>query len=106
MIYRHKISEISRELNKGYLANRDIEVSGHTNSNGEADVNVDISKKRAQAAAEELVFSNVQLNRIKMTWHGEEMPRLPEFDSNGNRIQENLNLNRRVEFIVLNPEEN
>ena len=103
---RRKISEISRELNKGYLVNRDIEVSGHTNSNGEASVNIDISKKRAQAAAEELVFSNVELNRITTTWHGEEMPRLPEFDADGNRIQENLNLNRRVEFIVLNPDEN
>jgi len=103
---RVKITEISRELNKGYLVNRDIEVSGHTNSNGEADVNIDISKKRAQAAAEELVFSNVELNRITTTWHGEEMPRLPEFDADGNRIQENLNLNRRVEFIVLNPDKN
>ena len=103
---RSKISEISRELNKGYLADRDIEVAGHTNSNGDADLNVEISRKRAQAATEELVFSNVLLSRIKTTWHGETMPRLPEFDADGNKIQENLDLNRRVEFIVLNPDKN
>ena len=103
---RSRISEISRELNKDYLAGRSIEVVGHANSNGDRETNMEISKNRAQAAAEELVFSNVLLNRITTTWYGEEQPRYPEFDAEGNRIQKNLELNRRVEFIVLNPSRN
>ena len=100
---RSKIAEISRELNKEYLADRYIEVAGHTNSNGDADVNLEISRKRAEAAAEELVFSNVSLTRLTITWHGEEKPRFPEFNADGSVIVENLELNRRVEFIILNP---
>ena len=103
---RGKIAEISSELNKRYLLNRSIEVSGHANSNGESEVNMEISKNRAQAVAEELVFSNVLLSRLIITWHGEEKPRFPEFDAQGKRIQENLDMNRRVQLIVLNPDEN
>ena len=102
---RSKIAEISRELNKSYLAGRAIEVSGHTNSNGDPQVNLALSKNRAQAAAEELVFSKVLLSRLKITWHGETMPRFPEFDESGNPILESRKLNRRVEFIILNPGE-
>ena len=103
---RSKIAEISRELNKDYLAHRNIEVSGHTNSNGESEDNLNLSKNRAQAAAEELVFSNVLLSRITVTWHGEEQPRFPEFNEQGNPIVRNQDFNRRVEFIVLDPNAN
>jgi len=100
---RSKIAEISRELNKDYLAHRNIEVAGHTNSNGKPEDNLELSKNRAQAAAEELVFSNVLLSRIKVTWHGEGKPRFIEFDAQGKPIIRNQNFNRRVEFIVLDP---
>ena len=100
---RSKIAEISGELNKDYLVGRSIEVAGHANSNGDSETNQEISKRRAQAAAEELVFSKVLLSRIKVSWHGEEVPRFPEFDDEGKVIPESKELNRRVEFIVLNP---
>lgn len=100
---RNKIAEIAREVNKDYLLAREIEVSGHTDTAGSAELNMTTSKSRAEAATGELVFSKVALTRIKMTWFGEERPRVPEYDADGQAIPGNRALNRRVEFTILNP---
>lgn len=100
---RAKIAEISSEVNKDYLLEREIEVSGHTDTLGDASFNMGVSKLRAEAAAAELVFSKVALTRIKTTWHGETKPRVSEYSSDGKLIPEKRALNRRVEFTILNP---
>lgn len=100
---RAKIAEIANEVNKDYLIAREIQVSGHTDSVGTADVNMATSKRRAEAATSELVFSKVRLTRIKTTWFGETQLRMKERDTNGKVIPENRALNRRVEFTILNP---
>ncbi len=100
---RTKIAEVSSEINKDYLISREIEVSGHTDTVGDEKLNMATSKLRAEAAAAELVFSNVALTRIKMTWFGETRPRVEEYTADGKPILENRALNRRVEFTILNP---
>jgi len=85
------------------LLDREIEVSGHTDSVGSNEANMATSKLRSEAATGELVFSKVPLTRIKTTWYGEERPRVDELDSDGQPIPENRALNRRVEFTILNP---
>ncbi len=100
---RSKISEIAGEVNKDYLAARRIEVSGHTDSIGDADLNMALSKRRAEAAAQELVFSRVSESRLLVSWFGEHKPLLPEVDSQGLPLRANRDRNRRVEFTILNP---
>ena len=100
---RSKIAEIAKEINKDYLVERKIEVSGHTDSVGDAKINLALSKKRAEAAASELIFSNVSLTRLVTKWFGETRPRRNEFYPDGSLNKENRALNRRVEFVILNP---
>jgi len=101
---REKIAQIASEVNKEYLVERFIDISGHTDSNGPEQLNLSLSKLRAEAAAEELVFSKVKKTRLKVQWFGETKPRKEEKNANGTIIRANQALNRRVEFTILNPE--
>ena len=100
---RSKLAEISAEVNKDYLLARKIEVSDHSDTVGGAEINLNISKQRAETAAEELVFSKVAQTRLIVTWFGEERPRFPDYTAAGVPIPNNQALNRRVEFTILNP---
>lgn len=101
---RTKIAEIASEVNKDYLTERLIEISGHTDSIGDAENNLALSRLRTEAAAQELTFSRVDERRLIKTWFGESRPRAPEFDSNGKVLKDNRASNRRVEFTILNPD--
>ena len=101
---RSKIAEIAEEINLPYLAERIVEISGHTDSIGDAASNLELSKQRALVATEELVFSKVSKTRLTSTWYGESRLRLPEFNADGTVNSHNRNLNRRVDFTVLNPQ--
>lgn len=100
---RSKIAQIASEVNKDYLRNRSIEVSGHTDSTGPAEVNMRLSKERAVSATGELVFSKVAKTRINTVWKGETQLRYPELREDGSVNRENKARNRRVEFTILNP---
>lgn len=100
---REKIAQIAFEVNQDYLLERSIEVSGHTDALGPEDNNMTLSKLRAEAAAEELVFSKVDRARLLVTWFGETKPRI-EAPANGFLSREDRALNRRVEFTILNPQ--
>lgn len=101
---REKISQIASEVNKEYLEKRIIAISGHTDSIGPAQNNLALSKLRAEAAAEELVFSKVKKTRLKTLWFGETKPRKPETNADGTPNKANRTVNRRVEFTILNPQ--
>ncbi len=69
-----------------------VSVSGHTDSKGDDDLNLELSKKRAAATADYLVNKGIRSTRIKSQGLGESQP----IDSNDtNEGREN---NRRVEF--------
>jgi len=100
---RQKIAQIANEVNKDYLAARQIEITGHTDAAGSPENNLALSKMRAVAAAGELVFSRVAETRLKTMWKGESAPRYPEIRSDGTVNYKNRARNRRVEFTILNP---
>lgn len=101
---RAKIAEIALEVNLPYLANRIVEIAGHTDSVGDEASNLKLSQQRALAATEELIFSKVARTRLTSLWYGESQPRLAEFNPDGSVNHANRNLNRRVDFTILNPE--
>jgi OOP family OmpA-OmpF porin len=73
---------------------RIIEVAAHTDSFGIAEVNRDVSKRRARAVVDHLVKAGADAFRVTAVGHGGEQPIAPN-DSEDNRAR-----NRRIEFVV------
>nr|WP_255216389.1 OmpA family protein [Pseudenhygromyxa sp. WMMC2535] len=72
-----------------------IEISGHTDSKGARDHNMDLSRRRAESVASYLIGMGVAEDRITTVGYGPDVP----VDSNATR--EGRANNRRIEFRVL-----
>jgi len=75
-----------------------IEIAGHTDSVGPADVNLRLSQQRANSVKEYLINRGIASNRIKATGYGESRPLVSNDDERGGR-----EINRRIEITLLNP---
>lgn len=51
-----------------------IEVAGHTDSDGDADMNMKLSKRRAEAVRKYLIQKGIETNRVKAEGYGETQP--------------------------------
>jgi OOP family OmpA-OmpF porin len=71
-----------------------IEVGGHTDSDGEADANIALSQRRAQAVVDYMVRAGVPADRLKAVGYGETEP-VASNDTDEGKAQ-----NRRIEFLV------
>ncbi len=71
-----------------------IEVAGHTDSDGDNAANKTLSEKRAQAVAEYLVLAGLPTDRLKAVGYGSTQPLAP------NDSEENKAKNRRIDFVV------
>lgn len=80
-------------------SNRRIRVEGYTDSEGDAQYNLDLSYRRARAVVEYMVGRGVPRPRIDYVGYGIENPVAP------NDSPEGRALNRRVEFTILEPGE-
>lgn len=89
---RDKIRQLAGVLNR--YPRTTIQVIGHTDSRGSEEANLDLSRRRAQAVAEELVAAGVSPSRITTFGRGESSP-IASNDTPEGRAQ-----NRRVELIV------
>lgn len=74
-----------------------IEVAGHTDSLGIAEVNRDVSRRRAQSVVDQLIKAGADPLKLSAVGHGGEQP-IAENDTDENRAR-----NRRIEFIVKQP---
>ena len=72
-----------------------IEISGHTDSRGDADYNLALSGKRAKAVFDYLKTNGISSHRIRYTGYGSAKPIASNNDEQG------MQLNRRVEFLIL-----
>ncbi|MEQ8240531.1 MAG: OmpA family protein [Cyclobacteriaceae bacterium] len=89
-------TELKRLLK--YMQNGDIEkieISGHTDSVGDDNYNQDLSQRRAGAVVDYLITNGIDRNRLTYAGYGESKPVVP------NDTKENRQLNRRVEFKIL-----
>lgn len=72
-----------------------IEIVGHTDSEGEDDYNLDLSKRRAKAVLSFLSDNKIAAARLRFRGEGERQPIA------SNETEEGRALNRRVEFVVV-----
>ncbi|AKD58623.1 OmpA family protein [Spirosoma radiotolerans] len=85
------------QLSSILLANptMQIEIRGHTDNQGDFDLNVKLSRDRCQAIIDYLVGKGIQKIRLKAVGRGPIDPIAP------NNTEENRRKNRRVEFVVI-----
>ena len=74
-----------------------IEVQGHTDSDGDAPYNLDLSQRRAEAVVAYFAKKDLAPGRFVAKGYGESAP-LVKNDTPAHRAQ-----NRRVQFIILDP---
>ena len=72
-----------------------IEVNGHTDFIGSESYNLQLSEKRAESVMLALREKGVDPNRLKLEWHGSQMP------TGDNSTTKGREQNRRVEFELL-----
>ncbi|MEQ9230420.1 MAG: OmpA family protein [Cyclobacteriaceae bacterium] len=72
-----------------------ISISGHTDSVGDDDYNLGLSRKRARAVYNYIVSNGISKDRISSEGKGETEPSVP------NTTPENRQKNRRVEFRIV-----
>lgn len=91
-----KSYSILDEIAKVFKENPDyiIEVQGHTDNVGKADVNMSLSEKRAQAVREYLVKAGVEGSRMTAHGYGSTVP-IADNSTKAGRAK-----NRRVEFKI------
>lgn len=92
-----KSYEVIQDIAKFLEDNKDIkiEIGGHTDAKGAADVNKWISQQRALSVKNELIKLGIDKKRIKAKGYGETQPLVPN-DKNGYSVE-----NRRVEFKII-----
>ncbi|HKU06972.1 MAG TPA: OmpA family protein, partial [Bradyrhizobium sp.] len=71
-----------------------IEIAGHTDTDGEASQNQALSEKRAQAVADYMVRGGLPANRFTAVGYGSSQPMA------GNDTDEGKAQNRRIDFVV------
>lgn len=76
--------------------NAHVRVAGHTDSLGHPDYNVDLSERRAQAVAKQLVSNGVAAENVSFIGYGAARPVAT------NKTKEGRAANRRVELEVTN----
>jgi OOP family OmpA-OmpF porin len=76
-----------------------IQISGHTDSRGDHDFNVDLSKRRAESVKNYLTEKGIDPNRIETVGYGPDQP----IDTNDTKTGRSHN--RRIEFKILTAEQ-
>jgi len=89
---RNKLRDFAGVLNR--YPRTIVQVEGHTDSRGSEESNLDLSRRRAQAVADELIANGVSRSRVTTRGLGESSP------VNSNDTPEGRSQNRRVEILV------
>jgi outer membrane protein OmpA-like peptidoglycan-associated protein/tetratricopeptide (TPR) repeat protein len=79
-----------------------VEISGHTDSKGRDQYNLELSQKRAESVKKFLVQKGIKADRIVAKGYGETRPIARNQNADGTDNPEGRQLNRRIELKVLN----
>ncbi|MDH3709482.1 MAG: OmpA family protein [Cyclobacteriaceae bacterium] len=77
-----------------------IELGSHTDSKGDDDYNMDLSRRRAESAVNYVVANGIAKNRIRARGYGESQPRASNTNPDGSDNPEGRQKNRRTEIKV------
>lgn len=102
---RKTFRNLAKVLKDPLVIDRPIAVEGHTDSIGKAVYNLDLSKRRAQAVAQELIFNQIRAARITVRGYGEQFPIQANTHPDGTDNPTARAQNRRVEVIIGSSEE-
>lgn len=72
-----------------------LEIQGHTDNDGSADYNLQLSQLRAESVRQYILLFGIEPSRLRAKGYGESMPVVP------NNSEENKSKNRRVELVRL-----
>ena len=78
-----------------------IEVSGHTDSKGNAGVNLKLSQSRSQSVVNALVKKGISIKSLVAKGYGKTMPIAPNALPNGKPDLKGMQMNRRVEMKIV-----
>ena len=70
-------------------------VEGHTDSDGSANLNQNLSEARAKAVMEQMIKMGIAASRLSFAGHGQTKPVAP------NNTSEGKAQNRKVEFVKM-----
>ncbi len=73
-------------------------INAHTDNKGRDSYNLSLSKKRAASAVTYLINNGINKSRLQYKGYGETKPKV---DCKNNCTDENLQANRRVEFVII-----
>ncbi|MCW8894001.1 MAG: OmpA family protein [Deltaproteobacteria bacterium] len=92
-----QLSTVGRALESSALEGQTFEISGHTDSTGQPEWNLELSRKRAEEVKAHLSENySIKPDSLSIAFFGDTRPAAP------NTTTENRALNRRVEFKKLN----
>ena len=97
---RREIERMAFVLNHPQAAARRITLEGHTDAIGTEAYNLDLSRRRAQGVALELVARGIQRDRLTSEGLGKQRPVAPNTLADGKDNPAGRALNRRVEAVV------
>ena len=97
---RVEIRKAAMVLSESQAAEREISVEGHTDSSGPASYNLELSRRRAEAVARELVLNGIRRERITAVGFGETRPLVLRYTPARSTRSPGDSRNRRVEIII------
>jgi outer membrane protein OmpA-like peptidoglycan-associated protein len=91
-----RLAVVGEALRSPALSGARVEISGHTDDAGPLEINLRLSRSRAEAVRDWLVqHQGVPASRLSVAWYGHTRPVVP------NTTPANRRLNRRVEFRLV-----
>lgn len=78
-----------------------VEISGHTDSKGSDEYNLDLSKRRARSVVNWLKSRGIKSKRVKFKGYGETKPIRDNINPDGSDNPEGRQMNRRIELTIL-----
>jgi outer membrane protein OmpA-like peptidoglycan-associated protein len=95
---RHELRKLFEFMDENPSVN--IEVSGHTDSKGDDDYNMRLSRERAQAVVDYLVRNGISSKRLSAVGYGETRPIARNENADGSDNAVGRQLNRRIEISI------
>ena len=96
------VDRIAKVMNDPRATTRKIKLEGHTDNVGTAAYNLTLSRRRAEAVAQELVKQGMRADRVASEAFGETRPVVPNRKPDGSDDPAGRAKNRRVEAVIPN----